>query len=146
MFDRAVIKFLSSSKFGENFMASQFYNFIKREFDSWIFEIVNFSAKSDTGEKSSLFMTNAPALLILRYKNLYKIWLHSHGSLKLGNSGIIEHFILVAFIFNFDISDKIIEFTLTRPIGLPPHTPVAQKIADQPWLIADSTKDRYFFI
>ena len=26
--------------------------------------------------------------------------------------------------------------TLTRPIGLPPHAPVAQKIADQRWLIA----------
>ena len=47
-------------------------------------------------------MTNAPALLILRYKNLYKIWLDSQGSLKLGSSGIIE-FILIAFIFNFDI-------------------------------------------
>ena len=30
--------------------------------------------------------------------------------------------------------------TLTRPIGLPPHTPVAQKIADQRWLIANSAK------
>ena len=28
----------------------------------------------------------------------------------------------------------------TRPIGLPPHAPVAQKIADQRWLIASSTK------
>ena len=57
-------------------------------------------------------MTNAPALLILRYKNLYKNWLHSHGSLKLGSSGIIEHLILIAFIFNFDIFDKINELRL----------------------------------
>ena len=28
----------------------------------------------------------------------------------------------------------------TRPIGLPPHAPVAQKIADQRWLIANSAK------
>ena len=28
--------------------------------------------------------------------------------------------------------------TLTRPIGLPPHTPVAQKSADQRWLIGNS--------
>ena len=30
--------------------------------------------------------------------------------------------------------------TLTRPIGLPPHAPVAQKIADQRWLIANLAK------
>ena len=35
--------------------------------------------------------------------------------------------------------------TLTRPIGLPPHAPVAQKIADQCWLIASSAKYRYLF-
>ena len=34
---------------------------------------------------------------------------------------------------------------LTYPIGLPPHTPLAQKIADQRWLITDS-ENRYFFI
>ena len=37
------------------------------------------------------------------------------------------------------------KLTLTRSIGLPPHTPVAQKIADQRWLIANSAK-RYFFL
>ena len=57
-------------------------------------------------------MTNAPALLILRYKNLYKIWLPSHGSLKLGSCGIIEHLILIVFILNFDIFDKITELRL----------------------------------
>ena len=36
--------------------------------------------------------------------------------------------------------------TLTRPIGLPLHTPVAQKIADERWLIYNSSKNRYFFI
>ena len=30
--------------------------------------------------------------------------------------------------------------TLTHPIGLPPHASVAQKIADQRWLIANSAK------
>ena len=30
--------------------------------------------------------------------------------------------------------------TLTRPIGLPPHTPVAQKIAGHRWPIANSAK------
>ena len=33
--------------------------------------------------------------------------------------------------------------TLTRPSGLPPHTPVVQKIADKRWLIANSAKNRY---
>ena len=36
--------------------------------------------------------------------------------------------------------------SLKCPIGLPPNTPVAQNIADQRWLIADSAKNRYFFI
>ena len=36
--------------------------------------------------------------------------------------------------------------TLTRPIGLPPLAPVAQKIADQPSLIANSARNRPFFI
>ena len=35
--------------------------------------------------------------------------------------------------------------TLARPIGLPPHTPVAQKTADQRWLIANSAKNRNLF-
>ena len=30
--------------------------------------------------------------------------------------------------------------TLTRPIGLPSYTPVAQKIAGQRWLIANLAK------
>ena len=33
-----------------------------------------------------------------------------------------------------------------RPIGLPPQAPVAQKIADQRWLIAISAKIGTFFI
>ena len=37
-------------------------------------------------------------------------------------------------------------FILTRPITLLPHTPVVQKIADQRWLIANSTKMGTFFI
>ena len=32
--------------------------------------------------------------------------------------------------------------TLTRPISLPPHAPVAQKIADKRWFIAYSAKNR----
>ena len=36
--------------------------------------------------------------------------------------------------------------TLTRPIGVPPHKPVAQKIADQRWLIAYSANNTYFLI
>ena len=36
--------------------------------------------------------------------------------------------------------------TLTRTIGLPPHTLVAQKSADQRWLIVNSVKNRYLFI
>ena len=35
--------------------------------------------------------------------------------------------------------------TLIRPIGLPPHTPVAQNIANQRRLIANSDKNRYLF-
>ena len=35
--------------------------------------------------------------------------------------------------------------TLTRPIGLPPHTPVAQKIADQRELIPSLAKNKYLF-
>ena len=35
--------------------------------------------------------------------------------------------------------------TLTRPIGLPPYSPVAQKIADKRWLIANSGNHRYVF-
>ena len=42
-------------------------------------------------------------------------------------------------VFNFFI------LTLTHPIGLPSHTPVAQKIADQRWLKANSAKNRYLF-
>ena len=38
------------------------------------------------------------------------------------------------------------KLTLTRPIGLPPHTPVAQKIADLRLLIANSGKIGNFFI
>ena len=34
--------------------------------------------------------------------------------------------------------------TLTRQIGLPPHTPDAQKIADQRLLHANSARNRYF--
>ena len=30
--------------------------------------------------------------------------------------------------------------TLKHPIGFPPDAPIAQKIADQRWLIADSAK------
>ena len=36
--------------------------------------------------------------------------------------------------------------TLTRLIGLPPHAPVAQRIADQRWLIANSAKNKYLFL
>ena len=36
--------------------------------------------------------------------------------------------------------------TLTRPIGLLPHAPIAQKIADQRWLIANLEKVGTFFI
>ena len=36
-------------------------------------------------------------------------------------------------------------WTLARPIGYP-ITPVAQKIVDQRWLIANSAKNKYFFI
>ena len=36
--------------------------------------------------------------------------------------------------------------TLTRPIGLPFHAPVAQKIADQRWHIANSAKKIRLFI
>ena len=36
--------------------------------------------------------------------------------------------------------------TLTHPIGLPPHAPVVQKIADKRWLIANSAKIGTFFI
>ena len=36
--------------------------------------------------------------------------------------------------------------TVTRPIRLPPYTPVAQKIAEQRWLIATSAKNMYLFI
>ena len=36
--------------------------------------------------------------------------------------------------------------SLTCPIGLPPHAPVAQKIVDQRLLIANSAKNRYFFM
>ena len=36
--------------------------------------------------------------------------------------------------------------TLTRLIGLPPHAPVAQKIADQRWLIANSANKKYLFL
>ena len=36
--------------------------------------------------------------------------------------------------------------TLMRPIGLPPHAPVAQKIADQRWPIANSAKNKYLFL
>ena len=43
---------------------------------------------------------------------------------------------MIDTIDKFD-NDKL---TLTRPIGLPSHAPVAQKIADQYWLIANSTK------
>ena len=35
--------------------------------------------------------------------------------------------------------------TLTRPNFIPPHAPVAQKIADQRWLITSSAKNRYLF-
>ena len=52
--------------------------------------------------------------------------------------------------FKFRIRSKIIwtpalarfdtVLTLTRPTGLPPHAPVAQKIVDQRWLIANSAK------
>ena len=34
--------------------------------------------------------------------------------------------------------------TVTRPISLPPPATVAQKIADQRWLIANSAKNKYF--
>ena len=37
------------------------------------------------------------------------------------------------------------KLNLTHPIGLPPHAPVAQKIANQRWLIANSAKNRYIF-
>ena len=37
----------------------------------------------------------------------------------------------VGFIFRADVCQGKISLTLTRPIGLPPHTPVAHKIADQ---------------
>ena len=40
--------------------------------------------------------------------------------------------IVVAFLYDMIVSQKfIIKLTLTRPIDLPPHAPVAQKIADQ---------------
>ena len=35
---------------------------------------------------------------------------------------------------------KNITLTLTRPIGLPPHALIAQKNADQRWLITNSEK------
>ena len=41
---------------------------------------------------------------------------------------------------------KNITLTLTRPIGLPPHALIAQKNADQRWLITSLEKNRYFSI
>ena len=57
---------------------------------------------------------------------------------------------IVDFIFK-TIIETIFEIissrlTLSRPIGLPPHALVAQKIADQRWLIANSEKIGNFFI
>ena len=51
-------------------------------------------------------------------------------------------FILIQTSFQNKLSCSL---TFTRPIGLPPHAPVAQKIADQRWLIANSVKNRYLF-
>ena len=43
-----------------------------------------------------------------------------------------------------DLLSGLRDLTLTRPMGLPPHAPVAQKIADQRWLIANSAKKGTF--
>ena len=40
---------------------------------------------------------------------------------------------------------QFLSLTLTLPVGLPPHAPDAQKIADQRWLIANSAKNRLLF-
>ena len=46
-------------------------------------------------------------------------------------------FLVVIFIYHM------FYLTLTWPIGLPPHAPVAQKNADQRSLIANSSKNSY---
>ena len=46
---------------------------------------------------------------------------------------------------DLSISSKMILLTLSCPIGLPPHALVAQKNADQRWLIANLSKNRYIF-
>ena len=43
----------------------------------------------------------------------------------------------------FNVTIEAVELTLTRPIGLPPHTPVAHKIANQRYF--DKKKVPFFY-
>ena len=51
-------------------------------------------------------------------------------------------------ILSYSLKNKLQDdsLNLTRPIRLAPHAPVAQKIADQRWLIANSAKKVLFDI
>ena len=61
---------------------------------------------------------------------------------------ILIHFVLRIALINFNSQFFLIfiHLTLTRLIGLPPHAPVAQKIADRRWHIVIRQKRYVFYI
>ena len=69
---------------------------------------------------------------------------------------VVQNNIFCLVLPNFDATEMFLglkyagpknkQLTLTRPIGLPPLTLAAQKIADQRRLIANSAKKSTFFI
>ena len=70
----------------------------------------------------------------MRYKKLSEVIDHSERPQKYvtKNLQFLEH--------NFILNIQYPCLTLTRPIGLPPHAPVAQKVAEQCTLIASLVK------
>ena len=52
----------------------------------------------------------------------------------------VSHKINLKVVWSYKVIRTASDLTLSRRIGLAPHAPVAQKIADQRWLIANSAK------
>ena len=98
----------------------------------------------------NLFIFNAFSIFeeIIWWRLLRGIWI-SWTIISNEQAPIHAYYLPLELLLRMKIIKNLIliltKLTLTRPIGLPPHAPVARKIADQRWIIANSAKNRCLF-
>ena len=61
---------------------------------------------------------------------------------------MMSKMLTLTFFYNFELESEILEADVNphAPDRFTPHAPVAQKIADQRWLIANSAEKKYLFL